>query len=189
MYLVRNNWLLVLQRERVGMFHGVCVYFLPIYSGRQVCRTYQPGSHRRKVTLDFSTTFLLRCVPCFFREQDSAFPFPRRPGRCRILCTNDLIVLHLLGFFMFCFSKEKSQLPGFDFTFQYVRRLRGYQLNYRGDRSCRTYNRQDCRLYSCTDLIFLSPGICKKHTTVVYSVRYHRHNCVLECTSFFFRLI
>ena len=41
---------------------GVCVCFLPIHSGRQVRWTYQPGSHRRKVTQDFSSTFFLRCV-------------------------------------------------------------------------------------------------------------------------------
>ena len=29
--------------------------------------TYQPGSHRRKVTQDFSSTFLLRCLPYFLR--------------------------------------------------------------------------------------------------------------------------
>ena len=29
----------------------VCVFFLPIHSGHQW--TYQPGSHRRKVTQDF----------------------------------------------------------------------------------------------------------------------------------------
>ena len=40
----------------------VCVCFLPIHSGHQVRWTYQPGSHRRKVTQDFSSTFL-RCVP------------------------------------------------------------------------------------------------------------------------------
>ena len=35
--------------------HGVCVCvcFLPIHSGHQVRWTYQPGSHRRKVTQDF----------------------------------------------------------------------------------------------------------------------------------------
>ena len=46
--------------------HGpinVCVCFLPIHSGHQVRWTYQPGSHRRKVTQDFSSTFFLRCVP------------------------------------------------------------------------------------------------------------------------------
>ena len=41
----------------------VCVCFLPIHSGHQVRWTYQPGSHRRKVTQDFSSTFFLRCMP------------------------------------------------------------------------------------------------------------------------------
>ena len=40
-----------------------CVCFLPIHSGHQVRWTYQPGSHRRKVTQDFSSTFFLWCVP------------------------------------------------------------------------------------------------------------------------------
>ncbi|CAN0259758.1 unnamed protein product, partial [Ascophyllum nodosum] len=31
----------------------LCVCFLPIHSGHQVRWTYQPGSHRRKVTQDF----------------------------------------------------------------------------------------------------------------------------------------
>ena len=31
----------------------VCVCFLPIHSEHQVRWTYQPGSHRRKVTQDF----------------------------------------------------------------------------------------------------------------------------------------
>ena len=35
----------------------VCVYFLPIISGHQVRWTYQPGSHRRKVTEDFFIHF------------------------------------------------------------------------------------------------------------------------------------
>ena len=42
-------------------FLCVCVCFLPIHSGHQWA--YQPGSHRRKVTQDFSSTFFLRCVP------------------------------------------------------------------------------------------------------------------------------
>ena len=62
--------------------HTVCfVCFLPIYSGRQVCWTYQPGSHRSKVTQDFSSTFFLRCMSYFSREKDSAIPFPRRPWK------------------------------------------------------------------------------------------------------------
>ena len=39
----------------------VCV-FSPIHSGHQVRWAYQPGSHRRKVTHDFLSTFLLRWV-------------------------------------------------------------------------------------------------------------------------------
>ena len=39
----------------------LCVCFLLIHSGHQW--TYQPGSHRRKVTQDFSSTFFLRCMP------------------------------------------------------------------------------------------------------------------------------
>ena len=63
-------------------FHySCCVCFLPIQSGHQVRWTYQPGSHRRKVTQeeghtggrshrrkatqDFSSAFLLRCVYVF----------------------------------------------------------------------------------------------------------------------------
>ena len=38
---------------------GLC--FLPIHSGHQVRWTCQPGSHRRKVTQDFSSTFFLGC--------------------------------------------------------------------------------------------------------------------------------
>ena len=36
------------------LYYCVCVCFLPIHSGHQVRWTYQPGSHRRKVTRDFS---------------------------------------------------------------------------------------------------------------------------------------
>ena len=39
----------------------VCVCFLPIHSGLQW--TYQPGSHRKKVTQEFPSTFFLRCLP------------------------------------------------------------------------------------------------------------------------------
>ena len=42
----------------------VCVCFLPIHSGHHVRWTYQPGSHRRKVRHNFSSTFFLCwCVP------------------------------------------------------------------------------------------------------------------------------
>ena len=76
---------------------------------------YQPGSHRRKVTQDLSSTFLLRCMPLFFS----------REGRWAFF-----------SYFFSSFSEEKSQLPGFELTSQCVRRLRGYQLSYRGGRLC-----------------------------------------------------
>ena len=48
----------------------------------------------------------------FSREKDSAVPFPRRQ-QSRILFTNELIVLHLLGIFLcskfLFFCEEKSQ--------------------------------------------------------------------------------
>ena len=47
----------------IGCIQSMCVCFLPIHSGQQVRWTYQPGSHRRKVRQDFSSTFFLRCVP------------------------------------------------------------------------------------------------------------------------------
>ena len=59
-----------------------CVYYTlcchPIYSGRQGLWTDQPGSPRRKGHTEF-LIHLLRCLPYFSRERDSAVPFPRRP--------------------------------------------------------------------------------------------------------------
>ena len=43
-------------------FRMCVVCFHPIYSERQDVWTYQPGSHRRKVTEPFSA-FVLRCLP------------------------------------------------------------------------------------------------------------------------------
>ena len=51
---------------RVKLMCFLC--FLPIHSGHQVRWTYLPGSHRRKVTQDFSSTFFLRCVPQFWQR-------------------------------------------------------------------------------------------------------------------------
>ena len=36
----------------------------------------QPGSHRRKATQDFSSTFLLRCLPQFFSREGFSRSFP-----------------------------------------------------------------------------------------------------------------
>ena len=54
----------------------VCCCFLPIHFGHQVRWTYQPGSHRRKVIQDFSSTFFLRCVPLFFSREGFSHSFP-----------------------------------------------------------------------------------------------------------------
>ena len=54
----------------------VCVCFLPIHSGHQVRWTYQPRSHRRKVTQDFLSTFFLRFVPLFFSREGFSHSFP-----------------------------------------------------------------------------------------------------------------
>ena len=46
-----------------GLHHHVCVCFLPIHSGHQVRWTYQPGSHRRKVTQEEGhTRFLIHLL-------------------------------------------------------------------------------------------------------------------------------
>ena len=49
----------------------------------------------------------------FFREKDSAVPFPLRP-RSRNLRTHELIVLHLLG--MLCFVRKNPNVPLFSHT-------------------------------------------------------------------------
>ena len=54
----------------------VCVCCHPIYCGRQTCgRTNQPGSHRRKVTQDFSTTIL-----ALINRGRETFPSPNLPS-------------------------------------------------------------------------------------------------------------
>ena len=62
------------------------VCFLPIYSGHQVRWTYQPGSHKRKVTQDFSCTFLLRCVPKFFSREGFSSSFPSSAVKSNFVC-------------------------------------------------------------------------------------------------------
>ena len=105
----------------------VCVCFLPIHSGYQVRWTYQPGSHRRKVTQDFPSTFFLRCVPYFFSREGFSHSFPSSTVKSIFLCTNDLIVLHPLGilFLFFSFLVRKIPFAGIELTSQRVRGLRG----------------------------------------------------------------
>ena len=104
-----------------------CSCFLPIYSGHQVRWTYQPGSHRRKVTQDFSCTFLLRCAPLFLsRGRIQPFlPLVDREVEFCVLTIQSFSTCWVL-FFLFFFSEKKSHLPGFELTSQRARRLRGY---------------------------------------------------------------
>ena len=102
----------------------LCVFFLFILDIKFVGRTSRGHTSKRKVTQDFSSTFLLRCVPEFFSREGFSHSFPSST-ESRVLSTYDLIVLHLLGFFFF-FSEKKSRLPGFELTSERVRRLRGY---------------------------------------------------------------
>ena len=65
-FIVRNSHTTVVQYTQsrcVQQCVCVCVCFLPIHSGHQIRWTYQPGSHRRNVTRDFSSFFFQRCVP------------------------------------------------------------------------------------------------------------------------------
>ena len=65
----------------------MCVCFVPIYSGRQVRWMYQqPGSHRRKVTQDFSSTFLLRCMPLFFSREGFSRFFLSSTAKSSFVC-------------------------------------------------------------------------------------------------------
>ena len=60
-FLARKIQPLLLSLVDREVEYCVCVCFLPIHSGLQL--TYQPGSHRKKVTQDFPSTFFLRCLP------------------------------------------------------------------------------------------------------------------------------
>ena len=63
---------------------------------------HQPGSHR----IFHPPSFCGACL-IFSRKKDSAVPVPRRPCS-RILCTRELIVLHLLSFFFFLSSCDSG---------------------------------------------------------------------------------
>ena len=53
--LAYNNilYMIYIDIDNIYINIGMCVCFLPIHSGHQVRWTYQPGSHRRKVTQEF----------------------------------------------------------------------------------------------------------------------------------------
>ena len=109
----------------------VCVCFLrflPIYSGHQVRRMYQPAG----VTQEEGHTGFLIHLPSAVRAliflARRIQPFPSLVDReVKFFSITIFIVLHLLGFFFFFFfSEQKSRLPGFELTSQRGRRVRGY---------------------------------------------------------------
>ena len=114
----------------------VCVFFPSILDIKFVGRTSRGHTGGRSHRIFNPPSFCGACLD-FCREKDSAIPFPRRP-RSRILCTNELIVLHPLGIFFFCFfvfseknpvCRDRTHVP----TCQKVTRCR---LSYRGRPAC-----------------------------------------------------
>ena len=79
----------------------VCVFFPSILDIKFVGRTSRGHTGGRSHRIFNPPSFCGACLD-FCREKDSAIPFPRRPWS-RILCTNELIVLHPLGIFILVF--------------------------------------------------------------------------------------
>ena len=78
-----------------------CVFFPSILDIKFVGRTSRGHTGGRSHRIFNPPSFCGACLD-FCREKDSAIPFPRRPWS-RILCTNELIVLHPLGIFILVF--------------------------------------------------------------------------------------
>ena len=94
----------------------VCVFVCchPIYSGLQTCGCTSwghTGGRSQSISPPSS------CGAClnFYREKDSAVPFPRRPCS-RTLCTRELIVLHLLLGMIFFFVCVRKSPDSWDCT-------------------------------------------------------------------------
>ena len=122
---VSSMHLQTLRISIIMMFLCVCVLPSHIFWTPGCLWTYQPGSHRGKLAQGFSSTFLLRYRSSFV-DRD-----------VEVLCTNELIVLHLLGVFIFTFFSlgkipVRVTAPGFELTSQPLR-CRRYQPNHRGD--------------------------------------------------------
>ena len=77
----------------------MCVLFPFILDIKFVGRTSRGRTGGRSHRIFHPPSFCGACLD-FSREKDAAIPFPRRP-QSRILCTDDLIVLHPLGIFIF----------------------------------------------------------------------------------------
>ena len=89
------------ERCSEGLDVCVCVFFPSILDIKFVGRTSRGHTGGRSHRIFNPPSFCGACLD-FCREKDSAIPFPRRPWS-RILCTNELIVLHPLGIFILVF--------------------------------------------------------------------------------------
>ena len=101
------GFLRYLRAAKVTMTMCVCVccvvipFILDV--GFVAVPRYQPGSHRGgKLSRISLPSFCGACLN-FYREKDLAIHFPRRLWS-RILCTHELIVLHLLGIYFYFLS-------------------------------------------------------------------------------------
>ena len=95
---------LAMEKEDVQVQYSsvfVCVFFPFILDIKFVGRTSRGHTGGRSHRIFHPPSFCGACLS-FSREKDSAIPLPRRPSS-RILCTNDLIVLHPMGIFSFSF--------------------------------------------------------------------------------------
>ena len=109
---------------------GVCVCFLPIHSGLQW--TYQPGSHRKKVT-GFSIHLLSAVLALIFlarRIQPFISLVDREVEFC-VLTIYSFSTRWAFLFSFFSFSVRKIPFAGIELTSQ---RVTGYMvpLSYRG---------------------------------------------------------
>ena len=132
LYCSRSSYSLLAHRPR--MFVCVCVVIPCILDVRLV--DAPAGSHRRKVTQDFST-FLLRCLPELLSREWFSRPFPSPTVKSNFKyprINRSPLVGHDFFFFVrknlsSCVCAEiQTHVP------TNVRRFRGYQLNHRGDR-------------------------------------------------------
>ena len=123
--IIRKNWNVtekislapVVRMTRINrevyrnFFYCVCVrvfvFFPFILDIKFVGRTTR-GRTGRSHRISHPPSFCGACL-YFSRERDPAVPFPRQPSS-RILCTNDLIVLHPLGI-LFYFLKKNQNAP------------------------------------------------------------------------------
>ena len=108
--LHEDGWLEHRYRQ-VYRVSGVGMCFLPIHSRHQVRWTYQPGSHRRKVSQDFSSTFFLRCVPQFFSREGFSHSFPSSAVKSNFVYYLTIQSFSTRWAFLFCFLVFSEKNP------------------------------------------------------------------------------